>query len=308
MDNESTCILPSLLKTAYYHCNKMKRAKFDLLYAPVDLRYCCESLFKILEDYKNQVERDDGQTEFSKSLFAVNGNKFKNICEEAALYGHIKCLKIARHIGVSWNEMSLANSNACAQAAGKGNLECLRYARENGCPWDERTCRNALLNCKIYCLIYARKNECPWDEETCSSATKSHLNCLINGRQNGCPWNTDNNCQYAKWNHKMECLKKVRENRGSDNAPNSSPRATAWWTGTKTSWIRLRKTSAPGPRGVYNYNSSNILICCQHYFFTCDTSIIFYNNFMLRVFCVGYILCISVRRSWMQHLNIVNYN
>jgi len=117
--------LPSLLKTAYYACNKVERIKFDLLEAPdVDIRNCCESLFEILKIDKNLNDGNGRQTMFSRSQFPINDQRFKNICEKTALHGHMDCLKLAHEVGVPWDSIpGWDGGTACDMAAQSGNLE-----------------------------------------------------------------------------------------------------------------------------------------------------------------------------------------
>lgn len=118
MDNEGTYELPSLLKTAYYACNKFERDKYDLLDVPdINMRYCCELLFEIFKIDKNRNAFNDRQTMFSRSLIAINDKRFKTICEEAAFHGHNNCLKLAHEIGVPWDD------KVCDRAAKPGYLD-----------------------------------------------------------------------------------------------------------------------------------------------------------------------------------------
>jgi len=173
--------LPSLVKTAYYACNKAERNEFDLAEAPdVDLRYCCESLFEFLKVNKNLDEGDGRQTMYSRSQFAVVDKKFKYVCEEAALHRHIDCLKLAHEIGLPWNDMT------CSNAALNGHLKCLKYAGMHGCPMSFNACSNGHLKC----LKYLRRTRCPWNQATCSNAAlNGHLDCLIYARKHRCRWN-----------------------------------------------------------------------------------------------------------------------
>ncbi|XP_016660929.1 uncharacterized protein LOC103309781 [Acyrthosiphon pisum] len=195
MENEIRYEIPSLLKTAYYACNEVERDRYDSLEAPdVDMRHCCELLFKILTIDKNRNEDNERQTMFSRSkLNKYNRDMYKNIlCAEAASSGHIDCMKLAHEIGVPWDTMSRANDNACDQAAKSGYLECLRYAWENGCPWDVDTCTSASMNGHMDCLVYAWENGCPWDVDTCTSAAMNgHMDCLVYAQENRCPWDVD---------------------------------------------------------------------------------------------------------------------
>ena len=49
----------------------------------------------------------------------------------------------------------------CRDAALNGHLDCLRYAHENGCCWDKRTCEGAAKYGQLECLKYACARKCP---------------------------------------------------------------------------------------------------------------------------------------------------
>jgi len=261
MDNERTYEVPSLLKTAYHACNKLERAKFDLLYAPVDMQYCCESLFEILKIDKNQDAGNDRQTMFSRSLFAINDKGFKNICEGAAFYGHINCLKLAHEIGVPWNEMSLANYNACA--------------RKNNCPWDEETC-SIVTRSHFNCLIYGREKGCSLNKDNCQYvAWNRQMHYVKYLRENLCSCNS------------LDCPRN-----GWVNAPDKHlcssvrPRTPPQWTGAETaSWFTLRKISTQGASQFFITRTQVIFyrLC----FYTHRPS--FYYDFMLHVLWVCFI-------------------
>lgn len=51
-------------------------------------------------------------------------------------------------------------NNVCNVAAMDGHLKLIQWARQNGCPWDI-TCRNAALNGHLEVLQWARQNGCP---------------------------------------------------------------------------------------------------------------------------------------------------
>eukprot|EP00102_Acyrthosiphon_pisum_P022542 XP_016659752.1 PREDICTED: uncharacterized protein LOC103309404 isoform X2 [Acyrthosiphon pisum] len=214
--------LPSLVKTAYNACNPIERAKYDLLRTRhADLRFCCKSLFALFKADRNTDEDDSRETMYSRSSLPSG---FGKVCEAAALYGHIDCLRLARAIGVPWDDRLYLNTHnivgamslglackmaaisghldclryawenviTCGSAAYNGHIDCLRYARDNGCPWDENTCAAAANNGHIDCLRYARDNGCPWDERTYIAASRNgHLDCLNYALANGCPSQMD---------------------------------------------------------------------------------------------------------------------
>eukprot|EP00102_Acyrthosiphon_pisum_P018488 XP_016655698.1 PREDICTED: uncharacterized protein LOC103311870 [Acyrthosiphon pisum] len=155
MENERTYIVPSLLQTAYYACTDIERDRFDSLEAPdVDLRHCCESLLEILKIDKNRSEGNGRQTMFIRLQLTIEDKRFLNICKEAALHGHINCLKVVHEIGVPWND-------TCSNAALNGHMDCLIYAQEDGCPWNEQTCNFVAMNGSMDRLVHARENGCP---------------------------------------------------------------------------------------------------------------------------------------------------
>ena len=47
------------------------------------------------------------------------------------------------------------------EAAVNGHLECLKYVHTKGCPWDEETCRVAARGGHLECLKYLHENGCP---------------------------------------------------------------------------------------------------------------------------------------------------
>jgi len=79
------------------------------------------------------------------------------------------------------------DTKTCSEAALMGHLDCLKYAHENGCPWDTKTCSEAALMGHLDCLKYAHENGCPWDTKTCSEAAEGgHFDCLKYAHENGC--------------------------------------------------------------------------------------------------------------------------
>ncbi|XP_003243597.1 uncharacterized protein LOC100159826 [Acyrthosiphon pisum] len=205
---------PSLLKTAYYACNKIERNKFDLLETPnVKMSSCCELLFEFLKINKNLDEGNDRQTMFSRSQFRINDERFKYICEQAAIHGHIDCMKLAHKVGVPWVvEGWRTVFTVCDRALEMGHTECLKYAFENGCRWGLYTCVLAAMYGRLECLVYARENGCRWDENTCAfAAMRGHLDCLVYARENGCPWN-ERTCFSAEKMGHLDCLAYAREN------------------------------------------------------------------------------------------------
>jgi len=110
-------------------------------------------------------------------------------CEEAALNGHLECLKYLHERGCPWDEYT------CSAAASNGHLECLKYLHENGCPWHEWTCEYVALGGRLEYLKYYHEHECRCDERTCWTAVSSgRLECLKYAHEHGCP----DSAHYAK--------------------------------------------------------------------------------------------------------------
>ncbi|XP_029345776.1 uncharacterized protein LOC115034136 [Acyrthosiphon pisum] len=197
-DDERTYVVPSLLKTAYYACDKIRRDMYDELEVPdVDMQICCESLFQIVK-----LNTDSGG-------FDSLGDRRST---KAASHGHIDCLKFAREIGFPWYTANDLLPSACTQAARKGNLECLVYAHENGSPWDCLTSMYAAMSGKLTCLRYVHENGCPWDDRTCTKAAETgRLDCLMYAHRNGCAWD-EFTCAYAAHGGHLDCLTYAHEN------------------------------------------------------------------------------------------------
>ncbi len=62
---------------------------------------------------------------------------------------------------LSWNE------NICNSAAYYNNLVCLKFCHENGCPWNKWTTHFAAVKGNFECLLYCLDNECPIDYKDC---------------------------------------------------------------------------------------------------------------------------------------------
>lgn len=104
--DEITYALPSLLKLAYHACNQTQRGTYDVLDFPdVDLQICCQLLFQIIKLNTESGAFDslgDRRFMFDKVQPIFDDWSIEIICEKAASYGHIDCLKLAREIGVPW--------------------------------------------------------------------------------------------------------------------------------------------------------------------------------------------------------------
>jgi len=137
----------------------------------------------------------------------VNGaylDKGSAVCEEAALRGHLGCLRYAREKGFEWN------ASTCESAALGGSVSCLAYAHESGCEWDSRVCEAAAFGGHLVCLAYAHERRCPWDRFVCTSAALTgHLDCLVYARSNGCPCDLKKCAFSAVAGGQLACLRYV---------------------------------------------------------------------------------------------------
>ena len=133
---------------------------------------------------------------------------------EAALNGHLDCMKWAHTQGLPWIEnttfyaaqggnvsiLRYAHENGCSMpaevtqiAAAMNHLECLRYAHENGCPWHPLTTVEAIREKKsMACLRYAVDHGCPWHDGTTNAAAHSNtpMEFLVYVHEQGCPWSS----------------------------------------------------------------------------------------------------------------------
>lgn len=124
----------------------------------------------------------------------------KDLCESAAKYGHLACLKYLHDQGCPWDDYT------CTIAAGSGHIDCLRYAHSNGCPMTAEVCLAAAQNDHLDCLRYAHDQKCEWNKVVCAAAALGgSLQCLQFAHQQGCPWDR-HVCQIAASRGNLACL------------------------------------------------------------------------------------------------------
>ena len=104
---------------------------------------------------------------------------------------------------------------ACADAALEGHLECLKYLREEAkAPWDWRTASYAARNGHLHILEYLveRKYD-KYDEVPCRwAAMNGHLDCLKYLHETAkWPWNEDA-VRKAHENNHPECVRYLLDN------------------------------------------------------------------------------------------------
>lgn len=190
-NNEKPFELPSLLESAYNACQQFEQDGFnELEVLPVDLQKCCKSLFKVMKLNTESGDFDhfgDIRSMFSKVKSLMGDDIY--ICEDAAFYGHINCMKFARAIGVPWNTSTILGDSACDKATTSGSLECLIYAHENGSFSNQETLGLAAWEGQLECLKYLHEIGTPWHPRTCCfAAYRGHLDCLKYVHTNRCPW------------------------------------------------------------------------------------------------------------------------
>ena len=104
---------------------------------------------------------------------------------------------------------------ACANAALEGHLECLKYLREEAkAPWDRKTAHWAARNGHLHILEYLveRKYD-KYDEVPCRwAAMNGHLDCLKYLHETAkAPWDYSA-VRYAHENNHPECLQYLLDN------------------------------------------------------------------------------------------------
>ena len=72
----------------------------------------------------------------------------EDVCNLAALGGHLEVLQWARGLNCEWDVLT------CELAAQGGHLEFLQWAREHGCDWDEATCVRAAEGGHLEAVAY----------------------------------------------------------------------------------------------------------------------------------------------------------
>ena len=131
------------------------------------------------------VAAEQGNLEMIKYCVANESPIDLMACANAALNGHLECLKYLREeakapwdfLPANWaaqnghlhileylveRKYDQYNEWACANAAINGHLDCLKYLHETAkAPWDSQTVRFAHLYNHTECLQYLLDNNCP---------------------------------------------------------------------------------------------------------------------------------------------------
>lgn len=108
------------------------------------------------------------------------------ICEAAADFGQIDCLRLAHELGLC-DEWGIT----CVCAVLAGSLECLEYAASQGAPWDgprpgspydgpEATCEHAALHGDRACLAFAASRGAPLGRSAyLATMGDGHIGCVL---------------------------------------------------------------------------------------------------------------------------------
>jgi hypothetical protein len=129
-----------------------------------------------------------GNLEMVKYCVANECPVDEGACSNAAVNGHLECLKYLREeVKAPWGSRTASwaafnghlhileylverkydqyDTLACWEAAENGHLDCLKYLRETAkAPWDSRAVREAHENDHTECLQYLLDNDCPLPE------------------------------------------------------------------------------------------------------------------------------------------------
>ncbi|KAJ1414439.1 hypothetical protein B484DRAFT_165660 [Ochromonadaceae sp. CCMP2298] len=140
----------------------------------------------------------------------------KDICEKAALGGHLEtlrcfyertdermqetnfcCFLTRLFIPRQWAGIDFRwDVKTCQSAAKGGHLHVLQWlrAQDPPCPWDQLTCGLAAKGGHLHVLRWLRTQDppCPWGQSTCNFAAHSgHVHVLrwLRTQDPPCPWN-----------------------------------------------------------------------------------------------------------------------
>lgn len=128
----------------------------------------------------------------------------------AAEFGSLEVILKLKANGCPWAK------NVCESAAVKGHLHILQYLRsnpENLCHWDEKTSCKAAEGGNLEVLKWLKEQDCPWDPQIPTIlAMKGHFEALRWEMENGGQWNV----KIFNWiagNGDLEVLKWAWENK-----------------------------------------------------------------------------------------------
>ncbi|KAL4083430.1 hypothetical protein QTP88_028746 [Uroleucon formosanum] len=188
-DNNKTSSLFSLAMLAYSVCNEVERDQYcEYLVPRFDIQQCCENVLEMIAVNTNSGQfhpHGDRQSVFKKLCSNILTKhlttRYTGLCDAAAHYGHVNCMKIAQEMGCPWS--------TCTSefAVRRDKVDCLKYAMENGCPADiAHTWIPALTFSSMECLRYLREN---WGPETLEmAASGGHLLILRYVRRGSKIW------------------------------------------------------------------------------------------------------------------------
>jgi hypothetical protein len=179
---ENRSLWPSYWKGETYFCEQVaKTNKLELLKWAREEKKC-----EWDEDTINAAA-EQGNLEMVKYCVANECPIDVFACADAALEGHLECLKYLREeVKAPWDfwtgtlaaqkghlhileylvegkfEFDEYSRFACVDAARHGHLDCLKYLHETAkAPWDSRAVREAHENNHSECLQYLLDNNCP---------------------------------------------------------------------------------------------------------------------------------------------------
>ena len=133
------------------------------------------------------------------------------VTANAAMGGHLECLKFLRSIGCEWNNVSMAN------AAEKGHLSCLTYAVENNCPREPAEMWPAAMDLAITnghkeCVKYLHSQDfLPSPFNITDAARRGDIDTIKRLRELGCPWPGNHALFVAIRGGHVACLLYLRE-------------------------------------------------------------------------------------------------
>lgn len=137
-----------------------------------------------------------------------------DLCERAALYGHLECLRYAHAV-----HGFPVTAATCAAAAESGSVPCLQYCHQHSIDgWDERVCIAAASGGHESCLRYAHENGCSWNERvSLAAALNGHVNCLRYAQEHGCQWRRRAGLRLGKGRAPIQLLGRNSSTAAADN-------------------------------------------------------------------------------------------
>ena len=173
------------------------------------LKYDNIELIKLCHENKLLFHKDSlktiasiGNLEAFEYLYdRINIKKNKNIFDNAALNGHLECLKFLHLKECPWGSKTTYN------AAISNHTECFKFLLENDCPTDNSILANCIKNNDLVSFKYYHMYGFKLTGDLCYTAVvNKNLECLKYCFENGCKFNKSI-CNTALDHKSFDCLR-----------------------------------------------------------------------------------------------------